>query len=387
MRRVLFTIALLICAGTSAPTQELSGQLSGWLDSQKYKNHHGVNTGIRYLPRFTAPLINSNNGFLDIEIAFDLYAFYRNQYQPGSASDKIRKDIDPYRIRMRWATPHFEAVLGLQKISFGPAKLLRSLMWFDRLDPRDPLRLTDGVYALRMRYTFNNNTNIWGWAIYGEDKTRGWDVSPGKKGSGEFGGRLQLPLPLGEIGWSGHSRIATWHSQIQPHATTEGVTEFYENRLGLDGFFDLGIGVWFESAFIHRNLPKYLESFLPVWDTYITLGADYTITWGNGIYLMTEHLVRQRSDQLFIVNNIYHLSGFSASYPLNFLDEITFYHLYDWEQKTLFNYLSWQRRLDNWIFNVAFFTSSNNTLMQSFSKSQLTYSGDLGGRIMLVFNH
>ena len=110
---MLFTIALIICANTNGPAQELSGQLSGWHHSQKYNNHHAVNTGIRYLPRFTAPLMNSNNGFLDIETTLNLYAFYRNQHQPGSAPDKIRKDIDPYRIRMRWATPRFEAVLGL----------------------------------------------------------------------------------------------------------------------------------------------------------------------------------------------------------------------------------------------------------------------------------
>jgi len=54
----------------------------------------------------------------------------------------------------------------LQKINFGSATLFRLLMWFDRIDPRDPLKLTDGVYGLLLRYYFHNNTNIWLWGLY-----------------------------------------------------------------------------------------------------------------------------------------------------------------------------------------------------------------------------
>jgi hypothetical protein len=49
----------------------------------------------------------------------------------------------------------------LQKINFGSASMLRPLMWFDQMDPRDPLQLTDGVWGLLGRYYFLNNANIW----------------------------------------------------------------------------------------------------------------------------------------------------------------------------------------------------------------------------------
>ena len=48
---------------------------------------------------------------------------------------------------LRLSTSRFEARVGLQKINFGSATLFRPLMWFDSLDPRDPLQITDGVYA------------------------------------------------------------------------------------------------------------------------------------------------------------------------------------------------------------------------------------------------
>jgi len=53
---------------------------------------------------------------------------------------------------IRLSTKQFELRAGLQKINFGSATLLRPLMWFDKIDPRDPLQLTDGVYALLARY-------------------------------------------------------------------------------------------------------------------------------------------------------------------------------------------------------------------------------------------
>lgn len=50
-----------------------------------------------------------------------------------------------------------ELRLGLQKINFGSAQLFRPLMWFDKMDPRDPLQMTDGVWGALYRYYFRNN--------------------------------------------------------------------------------------------------------------------------------------------------------------------------------------------------------------------------------------
>ena len=121
-------------------------------------------------------------------------------------------NADLYRLWARLASPRLEFRVGLQKISFGSATLLRPLQWFDQLDPRDPLQITDGVEAGLFRYTALNNTNLSLWLLYGNDEVRGWDVVPSDPNEVEFGGRLQFPLFKGELGLSYH------HRDLEPSA-------------------------------------------------------------------------------------------------------------------------------------------------------------------------
>ena len=150
--------------------------------------------------------------------------------------------VKPYRFWVRFATSQFQVRIGLQKINFGSAMLLRPLMWFDRIDPRDPLQITDGVYAILLRYYFLNNANIWLWGVYGQNQRKGMEVFPTKENSGEYGGRIQVPLMNGEIATSYH------HRDIDPTAMVLNAPRFRsENRYALDGKWDLGVGLWFEA--------------------------------------------------------------------------------------------------------------------------------------------
>ena len=180
-----------------------------------------------------------------------------------------------YRTILRYSTTQSEVQLGLQKIDFGPAQLLRSLMWFDRVDPRDPLKLTDGVYALRYKYSFLNNSLIWLWCLYGNTDTKGYELLPTEKNVPEFGGRAQIPILAGEI-------AATLHTR----KVDAMLYSYRENRYALDGRWDIGIGIWFESAW-QQNI-----SIMPIykWNRMTTIGADYTIPVGNGIYILAEHM-------------------------------------------------------------------------------------------------
>lgn len=117
-------------------------------------------------------------------------------------------EVKPYRGWIRLSTEKFELRLELQKISFGSAMLFRPLMWIDRIDPRDPLQLTDGVYAVLARYNFLSNANIWLWGLYGNNDTKGWELSPTEKKTLEYGGRAQSPLWTGEFGVTYHHRRA-----------------------------------------------------------------------------------------------------------------------------------------------------------------------------------
>ena len=123
---------------------------------------------------------------------------------------------------MKFSGDQFEVRAGLQKINFGSASMLRPLMWFDQIDPRDPLQLTDGVYVLLGRYYFLNNANIWVWALYGNDSRKGWEQIPSLKKVPEFGGRLQLPVSHGELGTTYHYRVADASSVPNlPHGTSQ----------------------------------------------------------------------------------------------------------------------------------------------------------------------
>ena len=124
---------------------------------------------------------------------------------------------------VKFSGDQFELRAGLQKINFGSAQMFRPLMWFDRIDPRDPLQLTDGVYGLLARYYFLNNANIWLWGLYGDDKIKGWELIPSKKNSIEYGGRVQLPLYTGEIAATYHHRTAD-PGPVLPDSITLGET-------------------------------------------------------------------------------------------------------------------------------------------------------------------
>jgi len=160
---------------------------------------------VRFLPSLSiGKNLNSNLKF-DSEISFDSYLNY--QYA-GSGSDASDSKIKPYRLWIRLSSERFELRAGLQKINFGSASALRPLMWFDHLDPRDPLQLTDGVYGLLGRYYFQNNANAWLWVLWGNDKTIGWETVPAVRKIPEFGGRMQFPVPKGEVAFSYHHRTA-----------------------------------------------------------------------------------------------------------------------------------------------------------------------------------
>ena len=57
------------------------------------------------------------------------------------------------------------------------------------------------------RQYFKNNSNIWLWGLYGNKKTRGFDILPTIETNSEYGFRYQRIISNGEIGFSYHNRI------------------------------------------------------------------------------------------------------------------------------------------------------------------------------------
>ena len=171
----LFGVSLAFSGVTHAIESDFGGQLSGWTIQYKNQDEWENNTGLRYIPFLTLTHPLDEDTFFDTELSINSYL------ATDENSDGEHGDIDIYRLWIRYGSPQLEIRAGLQKINFGSAILLRPLMWFDRIDPRDPLQLTEGVYGLLGRYYFLNNANVWIWALLGEDETKGWEIFPLKK--------------------------------------------------------------------------------------------------------------------------------------------------------------------------------------------------------------
>jgi hypothetical protein len=82
-------------------------------------------------------------------VSFDVSAEgYASVAWNGTQRGASERDADLYRAWVRIGSPRFEVRAGLQKITFGSGTIFRPLMWFDRIDPRDPLQVTEGVSAV-----------------------------------------------------------------------------------------------------------------------------------------------------------------------------------------------------------------------------------------------
>ncbi len=172
LARFLILIILNTIMAFGQNKLEFDGQLSAFANISP-DNDLDVQFGARYIPEleYSIPLDSTSN--IDFQASVNLDGDI--VFSPFYKSEE-NGNLDPYRIWARYSTEQFELRAGLQKIDFGSATMLRPLQWFNQIDPRDPLALTNGVYGLLSRYYFTNNANIWAWVLYGNEKTRGFDV-------------------------------------------------------------------------------------------------------------------------------------------------------------------------------------------------------------------
>jgi hypothetical protein len=362
------SIILMIRCTVYAADLDISGQLSGWISAAEIREHWEAVTGLRYIPRTYLKHDLRPDSDLDMELSLNCYAI------TGSGPYEDDSNVDLYRANVRYMTIQTETQLGLQKIDFGPAHLLRSLRWFDRLDPTDPLELTEGVRALRFRYDALNNANFRIWGLYDNDDTKGYETLPTVKDTIEPGGRLQYPLWDGDVAVTFHSRKVDGSAHLIP--------AFRENRYALDGRWDVEIGLWFEAVLQQQKTP-----FVPFeYEKRTTLGADYTFDVGNGLYLLMEHMIVGLSNEATGWDDVRNISAFSMSYPLGIMDNMKTVGYYYWEQSKYYQHLIWTRNYDAVTFSLSVsyapVTPGANT-----GKSQDFDTGEWGGRLMVIFNH
>ena len=375
---IMISVMFLFCETASGQDSlfSISGQLNGYT-GLSFSDPIKLQAGVRIIPSVSIVKKLNNNLKFDSEIAVNTYAdFHFTDWVSDLPSDGLK----PYRLWVRFSSERLEIRAGLQKINFGSASFLRPLMWFDKIDPRDPLQLTDGVYGLLGRYYFKNNANVWLWTLLGNDKTRGWEMIPSKGNIPEFGGRLQIPVPKGETAISYHHRIANLAgsgSNLHLH----GSPTYSEDRIGLDGKWDLGVGLWFEGT-ITRSYPD--SSYFNPWSEMGTLGIDYTFPLGNGLYAATELFSYNEGTDLFRSDSHRTFSSFTLNYPFG-INKIGSIINYSWTDKSWYRFINIQRQNDKWTFYLFLFWNPDRIAIYNNGSDNNDFAGT-GIRIMAVYN-
>ncbi|UCF63662.1 MAG: hypothetical protein JSW33_14040 [bacterium] len=372
---VLVMIGIIKPHNSPAQEIDLGGQVSGWAVTNPDR---ATQLGLRYIPDLMMGKY-WDDYTLDSEISLNMYGVV--QFEHNQDATLTYDEFDSYRIWIRFAASQFELRAGLQKINFGSAMLLRALMWFDSIDPRDPLQLTDGVWGLSARYFFLNNTSIWFWSLYGNDQNRGWDVFASDKNSPEFGGRLQVPLLTGEFALTYHYRKI--ESKKRPMLNNlSGNSTIPENRIGFDGKWDIEVGVWAEAAIVHRELDFKAYNY----QRQTNLGVDYTFELGNGLYAIAEYFTFSLTEKVFEAGEDVSLTALSLNYPLGLLDDLTAIVYYEIDNQDWYCFFQWQRTYDNWRFYLMGFWNPDQYQLFPGTVQYNLYAGK-GVQLLLVFNH
>jgi hypothetical protein len=374
MSLLFFIWPPLLCAQDSI--FKLKGQVDAYA-GLNFSNHVQLQTGARFMPTLSIGKTFKNNLKFDSELSFDSYL---NYHFAGSVNDISDSKIKPYRLWVRLSTERFELRAGLQKINFGSASALRPLMWFDHIDPRDPLQLTDGVYGLLGRYYFQNNANAWLWILWGNDKTRGWETVPSERKVPEYGGRMQFPVPKGEVAISYHHRTANLAGVPDP-LIIHGSPTYPEDRIGLDGKWDIGPGLWAEYSLIHSSPDT---AYFQPWTKLFTLGIDYTFILGNGLYMASEYFRYSSANEIFNSGKKVTFSSLTVNYRVG-INKIGAMLYYNWTDKTWYRFINLQRQSDNWTYYLFLYWNPEIFAIYNNISPNNMFAGK-GIQFMTVFN-
>jgi len=303
----------------SAQSLSTKGQL--WFGALKGNNapsnQSSLEMSIGYIPTISFYKDMHNDRLFDVELAYRAEQYY-------SGESLLLDSFEPHRVWMRFSNQKTEIRLGLQKITFGPAQMLRSLSWFDSFNLKDPTGQTDGVDAFRLQWFPSNSFSIWSWLVRNEQSV----VS--------YGGRGEFSTHIGEWGITVHHDPT---DALHIIGQTGAWFDQRHNRVALDFRYDGLVGLWNESALIFSKSRNIML---------VTIGADYTLPVASGILIMTESMLinssQKNSDRVY--------TAFMASVPLGMIHQIMFITQLDWEEEKIYNYLRWSATYDRYSLNL-----------------------------------
>ena len=367
MRNIFFILLFLIEPNTvSSQPVSVKGQLwaSGLTGNDPSADRSSFESQLGYIPTLSLLRDIDKNSFMDLEWGYRLERMY-------SGDSLIYNAEKPYRLWARYSGERVEARIGLQKVSFGPAMILRTLAWFDTIDPKDPTGQTDGVESFRLRVFPTNSLAIWGWTMNSEQDTL------------SYGGRAEVSNGLGEWGLTYH-----WDPSKAPQLVGQFPVLIGgpHQRAAIDYRFDGYLGFWFEGAAFFGE-----DQHNVIMDRYLllTLGADHTIPIGPGLLIMSETMRIQGWSSNDTDNSEQTYTAFMASLPINMLNQLMLITQVDWDNERIYNYLRWSITFDHLSFN---FLLSINPKRDEYNISQeylpKTVAGfGTGLQFMLIFNH
>jgi hypothetical protein len=383
--RLLFLIVFFIPAVLTAyekPTLQFSGQATAW-QAVQFADPSLWMSGGRFVPELKGKVSFDNGASVDMEASLNIN---------GSVDWKSITDPDamgqvkPYRFWLRYATRRWEVRAGLQKLNFGAAKMLRPLMWFDGMDIRDPLQLTNGVYGLLGRYYFDNNATLWAWGLMGNKLPKGYEPAGSAAWKPEVGGRAQVPLGPGELALSYH------HRKVNPASNALNMSfleaSLPENRLGIDGKWDVGVGVWVEASLTALKKDNTTPELLPSRTDMFNTGLDYTVPLGNGVGITLEYFRYHAGNRFITGGSTAHVMASMVSYPVSLLDNLSLmvFYIPAAAKNYWMNYLSWSRNYDNWsLYLIAFINPEDYSLPVMATPGRNVFAGK-GFQFMLSYN-
>ena len=358
---ILVTCSVTLAFGQNDYTQDFKGQASVVHTSGFQESLSNSPTTLRYIPQYRFDYQMDAEQRLGLDVATDIFIY-------SLGDSLIEGDASPYRFTLRYDTPNAQVRVGLQKINFGPARMLRVLKWFDQLDPRDPLALSPGVWAAMGRYYFDNGANLRLWTMadapdaqrdyWGDTDSWPWDL----------GGRLEYPIPAGTLGLTMHRLDVSEVSNIK------------ENRIAGDVRLDAIVGLWSEMMLARSEASTWEMDILSM-----MAGVDYTFSLGNGLYTALEMATSYQGGLGDDMNWQVRTIALTANYTLGLSDGLTFY-LYAMDFPELDSQtipmLGWQHTSGDWLFYLALYE-----MPEASSGSGMSLPEGTGIQLNIAFNH
>ncbi len=293
---------------------------SGLTSNDIPKNFSTIESKLGTITTFSLYSDLINNHLIDFEYAHKIDQTYSGDSIINADTINIKifnKKLDyinqlgePYRFWVRFSNEKIEARLGLQKITFGPAQILRNVSWFDNIDLTDPTNQIKGVKAFRLKWFPSNIISLWSWSIFN------------KPDSLSFGFRSELSHNSGEWGITYHA------NQL--------------NNIGLDYRYDGYFGLWSENSLLLSENKKQIIS---------TLGLDYTIPIGNGLYLMIEFMSVQQPK---IIKSKENYAALLTNMPIGMIHQISIISQINIKENRYYNFFQWSSTYENISLNYIF---------------------------------